>query len=282
MKNQVIRKIMKTILVPTDFSKCADNALHYALEIARRTGAQISLLHIIYPNEGVENNVYEAFWIDTYVEERRKALGRLAKRLQKKPAYKGVTINADVTIGFPVGEISRRAKETKPDMIIMGTTGATGLRDIFLGSVAGGVISKSTVPVLVVPAKAPFKENGNVVFATDFHLKTSKQSLELFHNFLKLIRGKLKVVHVLDKPGEPDKKQENSFSEKIGDLRHDFHYIHDRNVQQAVNNFLEATDAIALVSVSHEHSLFHRLFFESMTKKLAHQAEIPMLVLHDA
>mgnify|MGYP000299412573 CR=1 FL=1 len=61
---------MKTILVPTDFSKCAANAFRYALEMASRTDASILLLHVVFPNEGVENNVYSAFWIDEYFKQR--------------------------------------------------------------------------------------------------------------------------------------------------------------------------------------------------------------------
>ena len=57
---------IKHILVPTDFSKCASNAMNFALEIAARTGASVKVLHVLYPNEGVDNNVYSAIWIDEY------------------------------------------------------------------------------------------------------------------------------------------------------------------------------------------------------------------------
>jgi len=61
---------MKTILVPTDFSKCADNAMKYALEIAQRTKASITVLYVVFPNEGVNNNIYEAFFVDDYIQQR--------------------------------------------------------------------------------------------------------------------------------------------------------------------------------------------------------------------
>jgi nucleotide-binding universal stress UspA family protein len=273
---------MTTILVPTDFSKTAHNALAYAFEMARRTGAQISLLHVIYPNQGVENNVYEAFWIDTYVEERVRALRKLAQKFQRNPAFENVQVETEAAIGFPVSEISRQAKKIKADLIVMGTTGATGLRGVFLGSIAGGVLSKTAAPVLTVPPKASFKEGGSVVYATDFRLKAAPSALEVLKNYLIVHRGHLKVLHVMDKPGEPDKKLEASFSQKIAGIPHDFHYLHDRNIQQAVNNFLEAVDAVGLVAVAHEHSLLHKLFFESVTRQLAHQVNVPVLALHDA
>jgi len=53
---------MKKILVPTDFSRCAANALHYAMNLATRFGAEVTVLNVIYPNEGVSNNIYNAIW----------------------------------------------------------------------------------------------------------------------------------------------------------------------------------------------------------------------------
>lgn len=274
---------MTTILVPTDFSKCADNALAYALELARRTGARVVLLHVVFPNQGVENNVYNAFWIDAYVEERVKGVRRVARKLQRNPLFKNVPVETEVTIGFPVSEICGYADDSKADLIVMGTTGATGLRGAFLGSIASGVLSKTKTPVLVVPPKGRYRSGANVVFATDFRIKIDARSLGVMKEVLVAQQSRLSVMHVMDKPeGQPDKAREASFAQKIGDIQHDFHYLHDRDVPQAVSNFLEATDANGLVTVSHEHSLLHRLFFESVTQKLAHRVHVPMLVLHDA
>ena len=74
---------MPTILVPTDFSKCANNALMYALEIAQRTGRSITVLYVVYPNEGVDNNMYDAFFVDTYVNERIDSMKKWVKKFTK-------------------------------------------------------------------------------------------------------------------------------------------------------------------------------------------------------
>jgi len=65
---------MKSILVPTDFSPCANNAMKYALQIAQQTGASITVVYVIYPNEGVDNNMYDAFFIDNYRQERLEGM----------------------------------------------------------------------------------------------------------------------------------------------------------------------------------------------------------------
>lgn len=272
---------MKTILVPTDFSKCAANAFQYALEVAHRTGAGIVALHVIFPNEGVDNNVYNAFWIDEYFKERERNLKDWVRRQKRREEFKKVTVNSMCHIGFPVQSIHAIAEKEKVDLIIMGTTGATGLRKILLGSVAAGVISKTAKPVLAIPLNATFKEKVQAVFATDLRLRTDKHSLEVLHELPQLKGGKVHMVHILDKPGTPDKSREATFSKKLGAIKHDFHYLHDLETVQAIINFMESRDADLLIAVAHEHSLFHRLFYDSMTRKLAQRVKVPVMVLHD-
>ena len=272
---------MKTILVPIDFSKCAANAFRYALEMASRTGAEIIVLHVVFPNEGVENNVYSAFWIDEYYKQREHDLNTWARRQARKAEFKKVPVRSQCTIGFPAASVGDVVEKEKADMVVMGTTGATGLRGVFLGSVASGVIARTKVPVFVVPPKATFKEKSKAVFATDFRLKVSESTLNVLQGLPQLEKGALHVVHVLDKPGNVDKGHESAISQKLGKIKHDFHYLHDRDVPQAVMNFTESTDADLLVAVAHEHSLMHRLFYDSMTRKLAQRVNLPMLALHD-
>lgn len=274
---------MKSILVPTDFSKCASNALKYALEIAHASGAGITVLHVVFPNEGVDNNVYNVFWSDEYMAERIKGLDDWVHRVLRKSQFKNVSVKSECTIGFPVPGICEMADQLDSDLIIMGTTGATGLRGVFLGSIAAGVLSKTRRPVLSIPKKADQTKGMDAVYATDFRLKITDRSLQVLRDILALKGGKLRIVHIMDKVGEQiDKSREETLSHKLGDIPHDFHYLHDRDIAQAISNFIESTDASALISIAHEHSLLHRLFFDSITRRFAHRVHVPMLTLHDA
>jgi len=274
---------MKPILVPTDFSKCANNAMKYALEIAERTGQSITLLYVVYPNEGVDNNMYDAFFIDNYIQERMDSMKSWAKKFTRSLRLKDIKDEVDCRIGFPVSTIAQTASDLGASLIVMGTTGASGLRGVLLGSVAGGVISGSKVPVFVVPMKAVFRNNARFAFATDFKLPVSRTSLQTMREMLHLQHAGLDIVHVLgENDQQSDKKQEEALSEKLGTIPHNFHYLHDKNIPQAIHNFLEATDCNGLVAVSHEHSLLHKLFGKSISRSLAQHTKVPLLVLHDA
>lgn len=273
---------MKSILVPTDFSKCASNAMKYALDIAKETGAELTVLHVVFPNEGLDNNVYNAFWSEEYMGERIKGLENWVKRLLRPDIYKNITVKTECAIGFPVPSICDMADKINADLIVMGTTGATGLRGVFLGSIAAGVLAKTQRPVFAIPKQAKRSEGTDAVFATDFRLRIDERSLGVLRDLLAMKPGKLRIVHIMDKSGEQvSHAQERAFSQKLPDIPHDFHYLHDRDVAQAVSNFIESMDASALVAVAHEHSLLHRLFFDSITRRFAHRIHIPMLTLHD-
>ncbi len=274
---------MKTILVPTDFSKCANNAMMYALEIAERTGQSITVLYVVYPNEGVDNNMYDAFFVDDYVKERLQGMKSWVKKFIRSPHLKDVVVHIDCRIGFPVSTISQTATELGASLIVMGTTGASGLRGIMLGSVAGGVISATKTPVFVVPMKAVFRNTARFAFATDFKMPVSTAALQVMREMLNIQHTGLNIVHVFSDPSKhSDQRHEQALSERLGTIPHNYHYLHDKNVVQAIHNFLESTDCNGLVAVAHEHALLHKLFAKSVSRSLAHHTKVPILVLHDA
>jgi nucleotide-binding universal stress UspA family protein len=251
---------MKTILVPTDFSKCANNAMVYALEVAKRLNARVVALYVVFPNEGVDNSMYDAFMIDDYLLQRKKAMKVWVRKFLKDGRAGSVQVETDCRVGFPVSTIVHTADEIDADMIIMGTTGAAGLKGVLLGSTAGGVLTGSSHPVLVIPKGAAFRDYSRFVFATDFKMKADERSMSALRGLLSIEKAGLEVVHVLEK--------------------HIFHYIHDNNVPRAIGLFLESVNATGLITVAHEHTLLHKLFFKSVSRALAHHTSVPMLVLH--
>lgn len=273
---------MKKILVPTDFSPCASNAMRYAIELAARTTAEITALHVIYPNDGLNNNLYDAFWIDDYVTQRNKDLKDWAQKLVEESSHPEVSIHTSCNIGFPVGVVADTAAEMGAALIIMGTTGATGLKGILLGSTAGGVIVNSQNPVLSIPPNAQFKTHETFVLATDFKMRTDVKSRNALAMVLRAHEATLNVLHVLREDEAVKTTYESEISRNLEDIQHSFHYIHDNDVPNAIDNFIESTRAGGVVAIAHNHSLMHQVFYKSVSRALAGRVQVPMLSLHDA
>lgn len=273
---------MKKILVPVDFSPCAANAFHYALHLASRIGAEITALHVIFPNDGINNNMYDAFWIDDYIEQRKKDLETWTSNQVTESGFTDIKTEVICNVGFPVGTIAETATAINAAFVVMGTTGATGLKGILIGSTAGGVVVNTHIPVLTIPPEASFKPVKHFVLATDFDFRTDAKSHHVLTMLLKAHEAQLNVLHVLPENAPPPVEKEKSVSEHLIGIRHYFHYIHDNDVVNAIDNFIESTEAGVLVGVAHRHSIFHQLFTKSTARALAGRVQIPMLTLHDA
>ncbi len=139
------KKQIKKILVPLDGSKNSFRGLDEAIYIARQSQAMVFGLHIIpvYPRNFADAIIpYQLFQ-----EKEAKKFLNLAKT---KCARQGVLFKSKIIYGSPVVEISHHAKNKKFDMIVIGSRGMGGIKEMFLGSVAKSLIHSSKIPVLVV------------------------------------------------------------------------------------------------------------------------------------
>ncbi len=271
---------MKKILVPTDFSETAEHALHIAMEIAKAKDYAILLLHVVYPTQGVDNNVYDMFW-DSYSNEREGLLKKMATSFSERPGFSDVKLNTMVEVGFPTETIHRIAEEQGADLIVMGSKGTTNLQSSLFGSITLSTVLHGNIPVLIVPPDAHIKSFANFTMATDLNLKLGKNSLGTLKDVLASHHNTLKVVHVLTEPdSEANSSKVAHLHQILSGIESDIHFLHDVSMPDAVRNFVESTDSTGLVVVSHEHGFWHKIFYPSNTKSLMVMVSLPILVLH--
>ena len=128
---------IKRILVPTDFSEPADAALTYALELASRLGAEVSLVHVFDDPSGI----YAGEYVPMPAEMRGEVLAGLRRRLADVGASHGhPALASEVLIGPTARSIVEGARNAQADLIVMGTHGRHGMAHLFLGSVAERVV----------------------------------------------------------------------------------------------------------------------------------------------
>ncbi len=145
---------IKNILVATDFTQLSENALQTAVAIAERHSAELTLLNSIeyanfmLPVEGTMATDQMITELSALNEDNLKAMA--AEISQKKK----LKITTHLAIGNPADEICRAAMKLKSDLIVMGTHGASGIREFFLGSNAFNVVRKTPCPVLTIPGGA--------------------------------------------------------------------------------------------------------------------------------
>jgi nucleotide-binding universal stress UspA family protein len=143
---------LRQILLPTDFSGCANYALPYATAIARATKAKIICVHIVEPVVPTVGytGLAEPLPIADVSEQLEHSAERELPKLAAAEGTEGVEIEEVIAHGDPAAEIVRVAEERGVDLIVISSHGRTGLGRIIFGSTAEAVVRHAGCPVLVV------------------------------------------------------------------------------------------------------------------------------------
>lgn len=145
---------VRKILYATDFSKASERALQEAVEQAKRNRAELLVVHVIEPVPYVSGEEFGGGEIYAKLEEisKREAQASMAKLMQRLKKTR-VKAQSYLFKGSAHDQIVKAARSKKADMIVIGTHGRTGLSKLFMGSVAGKVVSSASCPVVTVRGK---------------------------------------------------------------------------------------------------------------------------------
>lgn len=278
------------ILFPTDYSNAAENAFLYALKVADRLHAHITVMHafegavLMTWNEEFVNThqLMDSFTLDEF--EKYKVQVQLMKRLAKENDLGHIDVDytlreAPETI---VQCILEEVKEHAFDVVIIGTAGAHGLKEIFFGSIASKVMQSAPCPVLAIPDTANFK--GIDKFGLTLEYKPGEMNLiKKALAFCRKIGGQLQCVHV--DAFEPNKKK-SRLAEYAAAFAYDsdisFHTHYDMNVERGILDFMKTNRVDIIIMEMREASHLKELFSYSIAKRVSYHSDIPLLAFPDS
>jgi Universal stress protein UspA and related nucleotide-binding proteins len=130
------QRLIRTILVPVDFSDCSLAGLTYAVRLAKEVGARIVVVHVADLGPVMMTTGRGDYDSPTYIEAARRRCGDQMKGFLKRVSFDGVPVDASAVAGYCPGAIYEAAAKEGADLIIISTHGRTGLRRAFIGSVA--------------------------------------------------------------------------------------------------------------------------------------------------
>lgn len=272
--------MISNIIVPTDFSEAATQAMQYALSLANKLKASVHVLHI--NQVAMVDTTMPAETYQMFVKEIEDQTQDQFKKLEKEILdASGVTYTCHSKYGFVADEICDFALKQEADLIILGTTGASGMSEILFGSNASSVVSKTQTPVMVIPKNTVYKDLTRIVYATDYNEPEFPSMMRLIY-FAEQYDCPLDIVHV---KSESDRyfNAENNFFKKN---RAQFSYpnmsyidLEKGDVVASINQYVADKNVDLLVMAKHNRGFFDRLFHSSLSKKMAIHTHIPLLVL---
>jgi len=146
------QRVIRTILVPVDFSECSLSGLTYAVRFAREVGARIIVLHVADLGPVMMTTSWGDYDSRIYVEAARRRSSKQMQAFLKRVDFDDVPVDTSAVAGYCPAAIYEAAAKQGADLIIISTHGRTGFRHALLGSVAEGTVRRAGCPVLVVPS----------------------------------------------------------------------------------------------------------------------------------
>src|SRR5215470_1178 len=146
------QRLIRTILVPVDFSDCSLAGLTYAIGFAWELGARIIVLHVADLGPVMMTTGCGDYNSPIYVEAARRRCSKQLQGFLKRVDFDGVRVDTSAIAGYCPAAIYEAAEKEGVDLIIISTHGRTGLRRAFIGSVAERTVRHAPCPVVVVPS----------------------------------------------------------------------------------------------------------------------------------
>lgn len=267
---------MKQIIVPTDFSKGAWNALLYAAGLAEALSIREILVinSFTAPHAGAATLVsIDKIMQQDSEEGLRELMGRIKESgLSARLNFHSKSVHAGL-----VEAISYKVEEYNT-LVVMGSLGETGTVEKIFGSNASDVALNVHCPVLIIPPHVSFTNCDDVVLASDYD-KVSERNLQILKAFYALDPStKLQIVHVQEEE-EDEADDVASMGLNQQNIPHVIKVIKGKNVSNALDDYVSNLKADLLVIIKKETGFIEGLFHRSVTKKLALLGHIPLLVL---
>ncbi|WP_432410050.1 universal stress protein [Rasiella sp. SM2506] len=273
---------MKKILIPIDFSEHSEYALQVAATIARKHKASLVVLHMMGLSEAVltkdeSQEMFEAIYYMKLAEKR-------FSEFLDKDYLKNIHVETTVQNYKEFHEIQRVAKDFDTDLIVMGSHGATGLKEVFVGSNTEKVVRTSEIPVLVVKNRTNNFKMEKVVFACDFNMDFVEPFKNAW-NFFKKIGAEFQVVFI----NTPEKflsnqqMQERAFAFMLHsgidttDVYDTTAYYCDYRLENGIYNFSNEVEADLVVIPTHGRRGLAHYFSENVGEAIVNHSDLPIM-----
>jgi nucleotide-binding universal stress UspA family protein len=272
---------MKRILVPIDFSKEAENAARVAAHIARKTDSEIFLVHMLeLPVTTVDPAEMNAISSEPQIIYFMKLAREKFQKFISLPFFKGLKVVESVQFQHAFSGIIAESEKNNIDLIVMGSQGASGLQEMFIGSNTEKVVRRSSIPVLVIKKEVDQFEVNDLIFASDFN-KESKTTFQRVVNFANLFDSK---VHLLYINTIHNFNTTKNIEKRMADFMADFDFdnyttkiYNDISIEKGILSYARDIDADLIALNTHGRSGLSQLFNGSIGQELANHALRPVI-----
>ncbi|WMI70146.1 universal stress protein [Mangrovimonas sp. YM274] len=279
---------MKTILLLTDFSQNSINAIHYALNLFRNRDVNYYLLHVKSASAYTTDDLMASGPKPLYqslIEPAKKKLATLVDTLQGEFNLPKGRIEYMVDFDILTNSIQQVINSKAIDIVIMGTNGATGAKEIIFGSNTINVIRKVNCTTLVIPEGFAFRPPNNLVLPLDG--ETSLKDTAFTDGIIPFVTNYSKTLHVLrvEANGSREETQKQLEDQNIlktlnHNINYQYHTINNVPVYFAAHSYIQTQPIDLVTLITHKERFFERYLSTSSTSRISNNLILPLLIFH--
>jgi nucleotide-binding universal stress UspA family protein len=270
----------KTIIVPTDFSSAATNAAHYAAEMAVAIKANLLLLHV-YSLPVVYSEMPVVINDSQLVKDYETALAVLKHDLLQKTNF-AIKIDLELRTGTFFAELKAVCNYRKPYTVVMGSQGTSEVERMLFGSHTVYAMKHLMAPLITVPPGVKFSSLNKIGLACDFDKVVDTTPVDEIKLLVTDFNAELHLLNTGEaEVFDPGLVYEFGLLRQMLDsVKPHFHYISNKNTDQAIIDFAETNELDLLVIMPRRHSLLDKLVRKSHTRQLVLHSHVPVMALH--
>ncbi|MFM1876842.1 MAG: hypothetical protein RL266_2579 [Bacteroidota bacterium] len=265
---------MKKILVPTDFSESAYAAAEVAAHIAKKTDARVYLLHVVSLLEyGDEEEISKQLFVMKLVRKRMQ-------EMVEQPFFEGVNVVEALQFDLVHENVNKLAIKNEVDLIVMGSHGVSGIKEIIWGSNAQKILRRSKCPVLTVKSVPKSLDFKNIVFASNFDTEVEGAFFHI-ERFAELFGSKLHLLRVCTTAEFSTTRSANekmhALAKATGLKEYTTNVYNSITLESGVSEFAKETDADLVAIATHGRDGLLHILAGSRTESLVNHGDIPIL-----
>lgn len=279
---------MQKILIPTDFSENAWNAIDYAMQLFRNRRCTFYLLNTYTPvipsSRFMAKMIDGVRIVDAVRENSEQGLNTTVRRIQTKYGNPNHSFETISSFNLLVEEVKDIVETFGINLVVTGTKGASGADEVFMGSNTVRIIkSVRKCPVLAIPYHFEYVTPTEIAFATDFNRFYTTSELEPLLDLAKMFKATIRIVHVqygIKALTELQQFNLNMLRRYLNDVEHYVHTVSELNsVSHTLETFSKELGIHLLAMLNYQHSYMEKMTREPIIKRTAFHTQIPLLVI---
>ncbi len=278
----------KQILIPTDFSDTAFNAIKFAFELFKKEECEFHILHTYFLAGYSTDELLIPEPDDAQYQKVRDTSDMKMESLKKKielfPANPNHSLHFENEFGPLFDVLKIKVKKDGISLIVIGTRGATDDVDVAYGRNSVNIMEKvRDCPVLAIPKYLIFKDLSEIVFVTSFKSEYKLEELNYLIQIAQNANTSISILHIGKEMELSEKQRKNKkiLENHFEGLQYSFHWLEKTGVQEGIFKFVDEHNSGMIAFVNKKHWFFGSVFSNPLVKKLSIHTTVPLLALHD-